>query len=54
MTKKIAFGLSLIVLAALLGGLYWFNWLFEADDAELGLDHAGGNIGHANRGAVEL
>ncbi len=35
MTKKIALGLSLLLLAALLGGLYWFNGLFEADDAEL-------------------
>ncbi|MBF7730969.1 PIG-L deacetylase family protein [Pseudomonas sp. N040] len=33
MTRKIALGLSLIVLAALLSGLYWFNWLFEEDSA---------------------
>ena len=34
MTKKIVLGLSVALLAALLGGLYWFNWLFEEDNAE--------------------
>lgn len=34
MTKNIVLGLSVALLAALLGGLYWFNWLFEEDSAE--------------------
>ena len=34
MTKKIALGLSLTLLAALLAGLYWFDQLFEDPRAE--------------------